>query len=522
MAASGGPSANSLSSLPPHIHAVLRKAAVAHPGPDASTALREAAAGSGGTAGQRQRLHVGTCVMPDLLDNPIYADTIAREFTHVVVEHHQKWEPLTSPAASGSMWGGPYRSQGKAYTALSGCYDFGPADKIVDWALERGLKVKGHTLCWHVTSPAWLEDLDGAQCAEALRRHIFTTCGHFRGRVESWDVVNEALAPDGALADNVFLRKMGPGYIAQAFRWAKEADPDALLLYNDNKVEGADCGGATLTCSASSATASSDGDSEAGPVRKRAKRDDSGREAGAEQYGPSADFYRKSDAMFELLKSLLAEGVQIDGVGLQAHFNAAGVGLGRCPTPAAVAANIRRLAALGTAERPFLVNISEMDVRISKLPADCSEHLRTVAQCQIYHDVLAAAAASSPSFAGITLWGFTDKHTWVTQFYHADSPLIFDEAFRRKPSYFAVRDALEAGPFTFTFELHSRDGDGRPNTGALDSEERWGQMWMQPEPKPEPAADGSASDSAAGGAAAAAGGSSLPDWQQPAASDGTG
>jgi hypothetical protein len=107
----------------------------------------------------------------------------------------------------------------------------------------------------------------------------------------------------------------------------------------------------------------------------------------------------------------------------------------------------------------------------------------------------------------------------VTQFYHADSPLIFDEAFRRKPSYFAVRDALEG---TFTFELHSRDGDGRPNTGALDSEERWGQMWMQPEPKPEPAADGSASDSAAGGAAAAAGGSSLPDWQQPAASDGTG
>ena len=55
---------------------------------------------------------------------------------------------------------------------LSGCYDFGPADKIVDWALSRGLKVKGHTLCWHVTSPAWLEELDGPQCAEVRRRRL--------------------------------------------------------------------------------------------------------------------------------------------------------------------------------------------------------------------------------------------------------------------------------------------------------------------------------------------------------------
>ena len=110
--------------------------------------------------------------------------------------------------------------------------------------------------------------------AQALRRHIFTTCGHFRGRVESWDVVNEALAPDGTLADNVFLRKMGRGYIAQAFRWAREADPEALLLYNDNKVEGAAVPGASPP------------------------------EAGLPM-APVADFYRKSDAMYALLQELL-------------------------------------------------------------------------------------------------------------------------------------------------------------------------------------------------------------------------
>eukprot|EP00565_Helicotheca_tamesis_P000820 CAMPEP_0185735314 /NCGR_PEP_ID=MMETSP1171-20130828/24928_1 /TAXON_ID=374046 /ORGANISM="Helicotheca tamensis, Strain CCMP826" /LENGTH=69 /DNA_ID=CAMNT_0028405575 /DNA_START=84 /DNA_END=290 /DNA_ORIENTATION=- len=64
--------------------------------------------------------------------------------------------------------------------------------------------------------------------------------GHFRGRIQLWDVVNEALAPDGSLAQNVFYRKLGPGYIEDAFRWAHEADPNAILLYNDNKVEGMD------------------------------------------------------------------------------------------------------------------------------------------------------------------------------------------------------------------------------------------------------------------------------------------
>ena len=443
--------------------------------------------------------------MPDLLDDPVYAATIEREFTHVVVEHHMKWEPLTSPTASGSMWGGPYRCQGKQFTALSGCYDFGPADKIVDWALERGLKVKGHTLCWHVTSPAWLDELDGKQCAEALRRHIFTTCGHFRGRVESWDVVNEALAPDGSLADNVFLRKMGPGYIAQAFRWAKQADPEALLFYNDNKVEGAD----------PSAGASDD----AGPAPKHAKRGPAMHSPEARQGRTSispypADFYRKSDAMFEMLRSLLVDGVPIDGVGLQAHFNAAGVGLGRCPSPEAVGANVARLKRLGSHRRlPFLVNISEMDVRISKLPSSCSERLRTAAQCQIYHDILAAAlaagkatadpssnahpCASEGGFSGMTLWGFTDKHTWVTEFYHADAPLIFDCTYQKKPSYHAVRAALLMIGNQMETESSQSDSEG--------ADAAWGAAWMQPEPDPVLAAP----------TAAAAGASALPDWQQP-------
>ena len=315
--------------------------------------------------------------------------------------------------------------------------------------------------------------------AQALRRHIFTTCGHFRGRVESWDVVNEALAPDGTLADNVFLRKIGRGYIAQAFRWAREADPEALLLYNDNKVEGAAVPGASPP------------------------------EAGLPT-APVADFYRKSDAMYSLLQELLADGVEVGGVGLQAHFNAAGVGLGRCPTPAAVAANVARLAALAP---DFAVNISEMDVRISKLPpvpADSAASdavLRSAVQAQIYGDVLARACCTA-GFSGVTLWGFTDKHSWVHEFYHEDAPLVFDGEYRRKPSYFALLTALEAararvgggevaawGTGVGKDGLEREAGEGGA-AGAL-----WGSAWMQAEPTGE-------------AREAAVAGSSLPDWQQ--------
>ena len=142
------------------------------------------------------RQHIGTAVMPDLLDEKVYRETIEAEFNSVVVEHHMKWEPLCSRGEN--------------------IYDFSASDKIVDWAVSRNMNVKGHTLIWHVTTPHWLRDKPPAKVMEAMRRHIYTTVAHFRGRVDSWDVVNEALAPDGSLAKNVFYEKLGKDYIAQS------------------------------------------------------------------------------------------------------------------------------------------------------------------------------------------------------------------------------------------------------------------------------------------------------------------
>jgi len=263
-----------------------------------------------------------------------------------------------------------------------------------------------------------LEDLEPEEVREHLRRHIFTTMGHFRGRIKVWDVVNEALAPDGTLAENIFFRKLGPGYIEECFRWAHQADPDAILLYNDNKVEGMN--------------------------------------------GPNK---AKADGLYHLLASLTKKGVPVHGCGIQAHFNAAGTGRNRVPTPRMVKNQIHRLGNLG-----LKVNISEMDVRVSQLAPD----LRQIAQRQIYHDII-AAALTEPAFDGIWLWGFTDKHTWVTQFYFEDEPLVFDESYGRKEAYYGLRDALssitEGGTVGGSVMLDSdEDEDGN----------RWGHAWMKP------------------------------------------
>jgi endo-1,4-beta-xylanase len=340
-----------------------------------------------------------------------YARTLRHEFNAVVVEHHLKWAPLCMEN---------YSDNPNAATRRLGRYDFHHADAIVDWAINHNMKVKGHVLVWHVTSPTEiLEELSPEQVQEQLKRHIFTTMGHFRGRIEVWDVVNEALGPDGSLAENIFYRKLGPKYIEDCFRWAHQADPDAILLYNDNKVEGMN--------------------------------------------GPNK---RKADAFYHLLASLVKKGVPIHGCGIQAHFNAAGTGRNRPPTPRMVKNQIHRLGNLG-----LKVNISEMDVRVSQLPPN----LRQVAQRQIYHDIL-AAALTEPAFDGIWLWGFTDRHSWVTHFYYDDEPLIFDEEYGRKEAYYGLRDALS------TMTPGGTLGGGV----LLDSDEdeqgnAWGHLWMQVE-----------------------------------------
>jgi endo-1,4-beta-xylanase len=269
-------------------------------------------------------------------------------------------------------WGQIERQQGER--------SYGPADEIVAFAGARGIRVKGHALVWHGDSPAWLPGLSSADVRAALEDHVRTTVGRYRGRVAAWDVVNEAVADDRAgLRDTVYLQKLGPGYIEEAFWLAREADPDALLIYNDYGAEGLN---------------------------------------------------RKSDVVYELVRDLVRRGVPIGGVGLQMHLDAASR-----PSTADIARNVRRLAELG-----LLVNLSEMDVRVARLQGDATARLEE--QRRVYHDVIAVCVAD-PGCDAVTFWGFTDRHSWIDQFFGPDDPLLFDESYRAKPAYFGTLAALQ-------------------------------------------------------------------------------
>jgi endo-1,4-beta-xylanase len=173
----------------------------------------------------------------------------------------------------------------------------------VAFAEAHGLCIHGHALVWQEQLPAWIVPALAREAEQALAEHVETLVGRYRGRIGSWDVVNEAMGDDGRLRRSVFLSSLGPGYLATAFRLAHAADPSARLYYNDY---GAEAGGA------------------------------------------------KSDAVFALVSRLVQAGVPIHGVGLQMHLRAT-----RPPAPAAIRANVARLTALG-----LEVRISEMDVRV--------------------------------------------------------------------------------------------------------------------------------------------------------------
>jgi endo-1,4-beta-xylanase len=283
--------------------------------------LKSAAAGLGKL--------VGTAVQSGLLSTPNYNTTAAREFNYITAEYEMKWN-IVEPA--------------------EGSTNFGPGDTIVGYAASHGMRVKGHTLIWHGATPAWVNALSPTDLRTAVARHITNLAEHYRGHVDAWDVVNEAVADAGSgLRDTVFLQKLGESYIGDAFRLARQADPHARLFYNDYGGEGLNA---------------------------------------------------KSDRIYNLVRDLVSQGVPIDGVGLQMHISA-----NSRPSDASIAANIRRLVELG-----LVVHISEMDVRISNVPG--SQQTRLDVQRATYHDVVRLCLIE-PRCEAITFWGFTDAHTWI-------------------------------------------------------------------------------------------------------------
>lgn len=325
------------------------------------------------SAAERVGMLVGAAVDPRHFSESEYGGTLAREFNMVEPENAMKW-PQTEP--------GPGR------------FDFGPGDAVVSFAEAHRMKVRGHNLLWYEHNPRWLEDghFTDAELRDIMERHITTVAGHFAGKVFAWDVVNEAFDRDGTLRHSIWFDRPGIGfadrgtaYIEQAFRWAHEADPKALLFYNDYAAEGINS---------------------------------------------------KSDAIYAMVKDFKHRGVPIDGVGLQMHLSLAdAAGL------SSLDANIGRLAALG-----LQVHITELDVG---LPINADGQLRDLAdgrrQADLYA-LVARACTANPACTAFQTWGFTDKYSWIPGFTHGarGAALLFDAKYQPKPAFDAVLDAFRS------------------------------------------------------------------------------
>ena len=276
--------------------------------------------------------------------------------------------------------------------------DFAPADKFFDFAVKAQKKVRGHTLIWNDYLPEWVNRLGPGEVEHLLDAHIATVIDRYRDRVVSWDVVNEPIAPwdklPGNLRKGAFYSALGEDYIARSFREARRVLPLGQLVLNEAQTESDDENGET---------------------------------------------FRRS--LLALLKRLKAEGAPVDGVGLQCHLDSA-----RPYDFPRFAAFIEDIAALG-----FEIAITELDVNDRAFPTGLKQRDAKVAD--VYRRFLAAVLPIK-AIKTLTLWQMADHTSWM--FYEAAAkpaktqrhprPLIYDESFTRKPSWFAVAEALEDMP----------------------------------------------------------------------------
>jgi len=320
---------------------------------------------------------IGVAVNPRMMDNPEESALILAQFNSMTPENAMKM--------------GPIHPEEKRY-------NWEPADKIADFAVQHGLKLRGHTLCWHNQTPNWFfKDSTGATVTKEvllarMKQHIFDVVGRYKGKIYAWDVVNEAVPDGDGTADlyrkSPFYEIIGPEYIEKAFQYAHEADPQATLFYNDYNTENA----------------------------------------------------AKRERIYQVVKGLKEKGIPIQGVGLQGHWALTE------PTADELETSITKFASLG-----LQVQVTELDVSIhpkeherrtdvftGKVEYTPEIEAKQVAQYKMLFDVL---RKHRKAITGVTFWNLSDKSSWLDNFPvrgRKDYPLLFDEKYQPKKAFFVV------------------------------------------------------------------------------------
>lgn len=306
---------------------------------------------------------MGAAVTPKLLREQ--GSFIRTYFASITAENEMKFEALQP-------------SRGK--------YDFKVADEMVDFAMNNNIKMRGHTLVWHQQTPNWVfESTNGGNATREellsnMESHIKEVVGRYKGKIYCWDVANEIIDDkDDYIRKSKWLDIIGEDYIEKAFRYAHEADKEAILFYNDyNATE------------------------------------------------PT-----KSDKIFRLVKNLLDREVPVHGIGLQGHWNIYG------PSIDQIKAAIELYASLGVT-----LQLTELDISMYNnednlgLLVPTEEMLEL--QAKRYKEIFSLFREYKEYISGVTFWGVADNYTWLDNFpvkNRKNWPFIFDINYQPKESY---------------------------------------------------------------------------------------
>jgi endo-1,4-beta-xylanase len=296
-------------------------------------------------------------------------------------------------------------------------YDFSASDRFVDFGVKNNMFVIGHTLIWHWQTPKWVFEDDHGNPAtreELLARmkdHISTVVGHYKGRVHGWDVVNEILDDEGNLRKTKWLEIIGEDYIAKAFEYAHEADPDAELYYNDFSLE----------------------------------------------------LPAKRDGCVRLVKKLQAKGVPIHGVGIQAQaWRLPPVPPGY-PSLENVEDFITAVSATGVKVMVTEMCIDVLPAALDKMGADLklraeleeefnpyTKGLPDDMQKKLadrYAELFTLYRKHADKISRVTLWGVYDKTSWLNNWPirgRTNYPLLFDRNYKPKPAFYALVETAQS------------------------------------------------------------------------------
>lgn len=292
--------------------------------------------------------------------NSKYNGVVTKEYNSITAENAMKFGAL-HPSANTFSWT--------------------DADYLVNYAVANNKRIHGHTLNWYTSLPAWVTNFVGDSTAweNLLKTHIQTVVSHFKGKVVSWDVVNEDFEDTGVPRNSIWRQKLGNDYVARCFQYAHEADSSAILFYND--------------------------------------------------YGHEYSTAKRT-AIYNMVMALKNRGIPIHGIGMQFHT-----------THTQSDANIRDAINVA-ASTGLKVHISELDIRLNNNSVPGLTYTASLGQQQAarYKFIVQTynAIPAAQKF-GITTWNVGDLDSWIPGWQGApDWPLPFDRNYLRKPAYAAM------------------------------------------------------------------------------------